>query len=204
MPKKSYNQILDEHLHILIAQGSYDAFIRLRKRYQKHAVSLATELFQKYSYTGISFKELVFVCEDYFPFAISKYIPGLSSFYSFWKSHTKLYAVNYISDYCFDEDVMSIKGIISFDQKNEGAHSLSELIGEVDERTIKRKVFEIRYVIHKYSVFFTQQEKALLNFILQGYSLVDIINSKVLSRSQLYLTYKTAVEKVQKYIGLDK
>ena len=33
MPKVSYNRILDEHLHTLIAQGNHEALERLKRRY---------------------------------------------------------------------------------------------------------------------------------------------------------------------------
>lgn len=205
MPKKSYHQILDEHLHILIAQGSYDAFIKLRKRYHKHAIKLANELFKQYNYTGISFNELMVACEDHFPYAISKFVPGLSSFYLFWKNHTRNYLITYIIENTYDGDVLSLNNLVFFDQKNEETHSFGELIGETDdEMTIKRKLFEIKHIIHKYGVFFTSLEKTLLNFIMQGYSLTDFENAKVLCRSQINLTYKSAIEKLQKYMGTDK
>lgn len=67
MPRKSYNQILDEHLYILVAQGNHEAFIKLRKRYHKHALSLSTELIRQYNSSGITRADLVAVCEGYFP-----------------------------------------------------------------------------------------------------------------------------------------
>ncbi len=73
MPKKSYNQILDEHLHILIAQGNHEAYNTLSKRYHIHASILVSELLKQYAYTGITRSELISVCEAHFVFVISKY-----------------------------------------------------------------------------------------------------------------------------------
>lgn len=205
MPKRTYHQILDEHLHILIAQGSYDAFINLRKRYHKHAVQLATDLYQQYRYTGISFNELLAACEDYFPFTICKFVPGLSTFYCFWKSTTKLHLINYIIDFSYDGNGVPINDYISFDQKKDESHSFGELIGETnDQSVVKRKIFEIKHILHKYNLFFTTQEKALINCVLEGYSLMDFKRSGALGRSQISLTYKSAVNKLKKYMELDK
>ena len=204
MPKKSYNQILDEHLHILIAQGNHEAYNKLRKRYHVHAVILVHEYLKQYSYTGVTVKELVAACEEHFIFVIGKYLPGKSSFYTFWKSSTSQYLMDYIIDHSYEGDVSMFCGTISLDQKNEEMHSFSELIAERgDEKAFKRKIFEIRHVIHKYEVFFTVPEKTLLSLILDGYSLADFEKTGILGKSQVNLTYKSAVEKLQKYMGID-
>ena len=202
MAQKSYNQILDEHLHILIAQGNHEAFNKLNKRYHKHASVLAHELMKQYGYIGITLKELIVVCEDHFPFVVLKYVPGKSSFYTFWKGSTLQCLMDYLIENSYDGDAYVFKGSISFDQKNEEMHSFSELIGESgDERMIKKKIFEIKYVMHKYQVFFSYQEKTLLNLILEGYTLAELEHTGLLAKSQLNLTYKSAIEKVRKYIG---
>ena len=203
MPKKSYNQILDEHLHILIAQGNHEAFNTLRKRYHIHASVLVSELLKQYAYTGISSKELIQACESHFVFVIIKYSSGRSSFYSFWKSSTYQYLMDYLVEHSYNADAYVFKGSISFDQKNDEMHSFSELIAERgDEKAFKRKIFEIRHVIHKYDAFFTSQEKTILNLILDGYTLGDFEHTGVLARSQIHLTYKSAVEKLQKYMKM--
>ena len=201
MPKKSYNQILDEHLHILIAQGNHEAYNTLRKRYHVHASILVSELLKQYAYTGISSNELITVCEEHFVFVISKYVPGRSSFYSFWKSSSSQYLMDYLVDHSYNADAYVFKGSISFDQKNDEMHSFSELLAERgDEKAFKRKIFEIRHTLHKFDAFFTASEKTLLNLILDGYSLADFEHTGVLGRSQINLTYKSAVEKLQKYM----
>ena len=104
MPKKSYNQILDEHLHILIAQGNHEAYNTLRKRYHIHASILVRELLDKYAYTGIPYNELISVCEEHFVFIISKYHPGRSSFYSFWKSSSSQCLMDYLVEHSYGAD----------------------------------------------------------------------------------------------------
>ena len=68
MPHKSYHQILDEHLHILIAQGNHEAYNKLSYRYHRHSLTLVKDLLSKYTFTGVTNRELVLVCEDHFPF----------------------------------------------------------------------------------------------------------------------------------------
>lgn len=201
MPKKSYNRILDEHLHILIAQGNHEAFNRLRKRYHRHALLLVSKLYRQYSDTGITQRELTVVCENYFFIVISKYESGLSSFYSFWKEITTQALMDYIVENSYDGDAFFFKGIVSFDQIIDEKRSFSEYIGERgDEALLKKKLFEIRHVINKYDVFFTSQEKALLSLLLEGYSLPELEHSGLLSKSHLYLTYKSAIDKLRNYI----
>ena len=200
MPHKSYHQILDEHLHILIAQGNHEAYNKLSYRYHRHSLTLVKDLLSKYTFTGVTNRELVLVCEDHFPFVVSKYTPGLSSFFSFWKDSTSKVVIDYLVENSYDGDASIFRGAISFDQKNEEKHPYSELIGERgDEHAIKKRVFEIRYVVNKYDAFFTYQEKALLNLILEGYSLTEVEHSGLLGRSQLSLTYKSLIDKLKKY-----
>ena len=204
MPKKSYNQILDEHLHILIAQGNHEAYNKLRKRYHVHAVILVNEYLKQYSYTGITAKELVVACEEHFLFVIGRYLPGRSSFYTFWKSSTSQYLMDYLVEHSYEGEASIFRGSISLDQKNDEMHGFSELIAERgDEKAFKRKVFEIKHILHKYDVFFTAPEKTLLSLILDGYSLADFVHTGILEKSQVNLTYKCAVEKLQKYMGIN-
>ena len=205
MSNKSYNQILDEHLHILIAQGNHEAFNKLSKRYHKHASILVSELIKQYSYTGITAKELLIACEDHFPFVVLKYVHGKASFYSFWKGSSLQCLMDYIIENSYDGDAYTFKGSISFDQKNDEMHSFSELIGEnSDEKIVKKRVFEIKHAIHKYEIFFTHQEKMLLNLILEGYSLAELEHTGLLGKSQLNLTYKSAIERLKKYLGINR
>ena len=202
MPIKSNNRTLDEHLHILIAQGNHEAFVQLRKRYHKHALVLTTELLRQYLDTGISRKELVAVCEDHFPFVINKYYSGMASFYSFWRESTLQVLMDYLIENSYDGDAYQFKGVISFDQSEDGRHYFSDFIAERgDEKLLKRKVFEIRQFIKRHEVFFTFQEKALLNLLLEGYTLADLEHTGLLAKSHLYLTYKSAVEKLRTYMN---
>ena len=205
MPKRSYNQILDEHLHILIAQGNHEAYNTLRKRYRTHASFLINDILRQYPDTGLSKKELVAVSEEHFIFVISKYMPLRSSFYTFWKRNTYQYLMDYLIDNSYDGEASSFKGTFSLDQKKDEMHSFGEMLAERDdERSVKRLMFEIRSTLIKYDTFFTVPEKALLNLIMQGYSLADFEQSGILKKSQVNLTYKSAIDKLKKYMKLSR
>ena len=201
MPNKSFNRILDEHLHILIAQGNHEAFNQLRRRYHRHALVLTTELIQQFNDTGITKKELVTVCDDHFVFVLSKYITGLSSFYSFWKESTMQALMDYIVENSYDGDASTFKGVISFDQNYDEKHLYSDFLAERgNEKKLRKKIFEVRQILKKYDIFFTYQEKTLLTLILEGYTLAEIEHAGLLGKSHLYLTYKNAVSKLKNYM----
>ena len=205
MPKRSYNQILDEHLHILIAQGNHEAYNTLRKRYRIHASFLINDILRQYPDTGLSKKELVAVSEEHFIFVISKYVPLRSSFYTFWKRNTYQYLMDYLIDNSYEGEAYSFKGTFSLDQKKDEMHSFGEILAEKDdERSAKKLLFEIRSTLIKCDAFFTVPEKTLLNLIMQGYSLADFEQSGILKKSQVNLTYKSAIDKLKKYMKLSQ
>ena len=201
MPKVSYNRILDEHLHTLIAQGNHEAFERLKRRYHYHSYALCHDLLNHYQKTGISIMELMAVCEDLFIFIVEKFDPSQSTFFSFWKETTTHRLIDYLVDNSYKADSTDINGNISLDQEFEDKHTISDYIHETDDlREKKRKIFEIKNVIAKNDDVFTKQEVAILNCVLNGYTIADLEHSGVMSRSALYLTFNNAVSKLQKLI----
>lgn len=201
MPHKSYNQILDEHLYILIAQGSHEAYVKLNKRYYRHALTLSNELIRQYPHSGIVRQELIAVCEGYFPNVLKKYNPELSSFFSFWKESTKKVLIDYIYENSYDGKAMMFRGVISFDQNYDERHLYSEFLAEKDYSVLfKKQVQDIRRILTKYEVFFTSLEKAIINLVLEGYSLVELEHTGLLKKTQLYLTYNSALDKLHSYM----
>lgn len=201
MPKISYNRILDEHLHTLIAQGNHEAFEKLKRRYHYHSLALCRDLLNHYQKTGISISELMAVCEGLFVSIVEKFDPSLSSFFSFWKESTIHRIMDYLIDNSYKADSTDLNGNVSLDQELEDRHPLSDYIHEKDDlREKKRQLFEIKNVIAQNDDVFTKQEAALLNLVLSGYTIADLEHSGVMSRSALYLTFKTAVEKLQKLV----
>ena len=197
MPNKSFNQILDEHLHILIAQGNHEAYRALNKRYHRHALLLCADILRQFPDSGVTKKELLSLCEEHFLIVTSKFTNGLASFYSFWKDSTTQMLIDYLVDNSYMSGAFYFKGCVSLDQSSEDRREFSELIGERNtENEIMRKIFEIKCIIDKFDVFFTCQEKALLNLVLEGYTLPELEHTGMLKRSYLYLTYKSAVNKL--------
>lgn len=205
MPTKTYNQVLDEHLYILVAQGNHEAYIKFSKRYHKHALNLATDFFRQYRHSGISRNELIAVCESYFPIVLRKYVAGISSFYTFWKESTKKELIDYIIDNSYDGKASNFCGVVSLDQNFDEKHTYGDFLAEKDNSRINaKKIMEIQNIMIKYSVFFTSLEKAIINLVLEGYTLLELEHSGLLKKSQIYLTYQSAVEKLHSYLNEEK
>ena len=201
MPKKSYNNILDEHLHILIAQGNHEAFERLEKRYRSHAVYLCREILKQYEQTGISSADLLTVCDSSFRSIVEKYDAELSSFFSFWKQIATHQIMEYLTDNSYTAEASTFKGSISIDQGLEDNRPFADLLCEIDDSKNKRKrIADIKRIIKRHLLHFTKQESSMLNLILDGYSIPDLEHSGIMSRSSLYLTFNAAVEKLRKII----
>ena len=202
MPKKSYNRILDEHLHILTAQGNHEAYERLKKSYHLHSLSLCSNVLFQYPESGVSRKELVIICDDFFPFVVAKFNPTLSSFYSFWKEGTIKEIMDYMINNSYGADAVSFRGTVSFNQENDkNGNDYSDILAEVDDNREKRRLmFEIRGLIARNSLTFSSQEKTLLILLLEGYSFKELEHNGAMSRACLYLTFNSAIKKLKKCI----
>lgn len=202
MPKKSYNRILDEHLHILAAQGNHEAYERLKKCYHLHALSLCSDILLQYPESGISRNELVVVCDDYFPYVVLKFNPTLSSFYSFWKEGTIKEIMDYMIDNSYGANAITFRGFISLDQDNDkNGGDYYDVLGEEDNSREKRRMlFELRGLIARNSYLFSSQEKTILILVLDGYTFKELEHNGVMSRATIYLTFKSAVRKLKKCI----
>ena len=203
MPKKSYNTLLDEHLHILIAQGNHEAFEKLKKRYFLHAAQLSRETLKQFEKTGITIDDLLIVCDNSFREIVEKYDMQLSSFYSFWKITTNHQIVQYLLNNALLAQTNTLKGSLSIDQEFDNNHSFADLLCEIDDRKLRRKrITEIKRIITQHSLRFTRQESAMLNLVLDGYSIADLEHTGIMSRSSLYLTFNIAIDKLQKILNI--
>ena len=201
MLNKSYNAILDEHLHVLIAQGNHEAYIKLKKRYIRHSLRLCKETLSLYSDTGVSLGDLTAVCSDCFVLAVTKFDPSLSSFYSFWKKITKHHVMQYLLNNSYLADACLFKGSFSLDQEFEDSNLYAEVLCEKDEDKYEQKLIaDVRRVISVNSIFFTKKEAVILSLVLEGYSIAELEHSGVLSKSKLYLTFNNAVKKLQQLV----
>jgi hypothetical protein len=201
MPKRSYHRLFDEHLHYLIAQGNHEAYVRLKKRYKYHSLTLCRDFLAQYCDTGISIRELLLVCDGCFLAAVRKFEPLLKSFFSYWKDMATRRIMEYMIDNAYIISFDSRKDIVSLDEDYENKHPTLDMVCEKDDdRHKKRVLFEVKNVIAKNKEVFTKLESTILSLILDGYSLGELEHGEIVSRSNLYLTFKSAVEKLQKLI----
>lgn len=202
MSRKTYNRILDEHLHILAAQGNHEAYELLKRSYHLHALSLCSNILSQYPESGVMRKELVAVCDDYFPLIVIKFNPNLSSFYSFWKEGTTREIMDYMIENSYGANACAFRGSFSLDQeKDDKGNDYYDLLAEIDEdRNKQKQIFELKGLIARNSVHFTSQEKMLLMLLLDGYSLNELQHGKFLSKAGLYLTLNHATKKLKKLV----
>lgn len=202
MPKKSYNRLLDEHLHILISQGNHEAYQRLKKSYHLHALSLCSDILFQYPESGVSRNELVVICDDFFPVVVAKFNPTLSSFYSFWKEGTIKEIMDYMIDNSYGAEAVTFRGTVSFNQENEkNGNDYADILAEVDDNYEKRRLmFEIKGMIARNRLTFSSQERTILILLLEGYSFGELEHNGLMSRANLYLTFNNAIKKLKKCI----
>lgn len=203
---KTYNRLIDELLHTLIAQGNHAAYELLLKRYRRRALSLAFDLNDsKYRGLGIPTGDIVTVCNDHFRYAVKKFTPWLSAFYTFWRRTVELQINGYVNDNYFSDQTKIQLSVIRFDEEfNERTLDL-ERIAETDENEDReRLVCELRrfIIIHKND--FEHQEFMMLLLTLDGYKISDFEHTGITSLSTLYLTFKKATTKLTNLIERHK
>jgi len=203
---KTYNRILDEHLHILITQGNHEAYLYLVKRYRKYFKGLTCEMVEKYPNSGVSYKELMAICSQIFPSIVRKYDPGrLSSFFVFWRESSEKAMVDYLLENSYLANAAMFRGFVSFDEEADERRFAGERIAEFNEHHYSEKrIEELKKIITAHKKEFKHQEFAMLTLMLEGYDLNDLEHSGMMSRSSLYLTFNSACEKIKKYLKLAK
>ena len=202
MAPKTYNRILDEHLHILITQGNHEAYLYLVKRYRKYFKGLTCEMIEKYPNSGVSYKELMAICSQIFPSIVRKYDPGrLSSFFVFWRESSEKAMVDYLLENSYLANAAMFRGFVSFDEEADERRLAGERLAEFNETHYSEKrIEELKKIINAHRKEFKHQEFAMLTLMLEGYDLNDLEHSGMMSRSSLYLTFNNACDKIRKYL----
>ena len=202
MAPKTYNRILDEHLHILITQGNHEAYLYLVKRYRKYFKGLTCEMVEKYPNSGVSFKELMAICSQMFPSIVRKYDPGrLSSFFVFWRESSEKAMVDYLLENSYLANAAMFRGFVSFDEEADERRLAGERLAEFNETHYSEKrIEELKKIINAHRKEFKHQEFAMLTLMLEGYDLNDLEHSGMMSRSSLYLTFNNACDRIRKYL----
>ena len=194
MALKTYNRILDEHLHILITQGNHEAYLYLIKRYRKYFKGLTCEMLEKYPSSGVSFKELMAICSQMFPNVVRKYDPQR-------RESSEKAIVDYLLENSYLANAAMFRGFVSFDEEADERRFAGERIAEFNEHHYSEKrIEELKKIITAHKKEFKHQEFAMLTLMLEGYDLNDLEHSGMMSRSSLYLTFNSACEKIKKYL----
>ena len=202
MPRKSYNRILDEHLHILVTQGNHEAYLRLYKRYKKYSEGLTCEMLERYPNTGVSFQELMAICAQIFPSVVKKYDPErLSSFFVFWRESNEKAIVDYLLENSYLANAAIFRGFVSFDEESDERRFAVDRLAEFNEHHYNEKrIEELKKIVITHRKDFKHQEFAMLTLMLEGYDLNDLEHTGMMCRSSLYLTFNSACDKLKKYL----
>ena len=203
---RSYNRLLDEHLHILITQGNHEAYLHLAKRYKKYFEGLTCEIIEKYPKSGISFKEIMAICTQSFPELVRKYDSSrLSSFFVFWRESCMKMIMDYLLENSYLANAATFRGFVTFDEELDERRCACDRLAEFDDNHIDaRRVEMLRRIINEHKDEFKNQEFALLTLMLDGYDLNDLEHTGMMSRSSLYLTFNSACDKIRKYLQMTK
>jgi len=206
MPPKSYNRILDEHLHILVTQGNHEAYLRLVKRYKKYFEGLTCEMLEKYPNSGVSFQEVMAICSQMFPNIVKKYdAQRSSSFFIFWRESSAKAIVDYFLENSYLANAAMFRGFVTFDEDADERKFASDMIAEFNERHFNEKrIEELKRIVNTHRKEFKSQEFAIMTLMLEGYDINDLERSGMMSRSSLYLTFNNAADKIKKYMKWPK
>ena len=197
-PSKSYRRILDEHLHILIAQGNHEAYLKLARRYKEYAENLTRELMEQYPGSGVLSSEIMAVCSHRFPYIVKKYDPQLCSFYTFWKEASEQAVIDYFIDNSYLASAKVFRGFIHYDEEIDERRLNYERVAENDDnKHIERLARELKRILTKNKDKFKKQEFAVIYLILEGYSIKELEHGGIMSRSSLYLTFTSACNKLK-------
>jgi len=195
---KSYRRILDEHLHILIAQGNHEAYLKLLRRYKDYAENLAHELLDQYPGSGVLVTEITAVCSNRFSYIVRKYDPQLCSFYTFWRESSEQAIIDYFIDNSYLASAKAFRGFIHYDEEVDERRLNYERIAENDEdKYVDKVVRELKRVLNRHKDKFKKQEFAVMYLTLEGYSIKELEHTGMMSRSSLYLTFTAACDKLK-------
>lgn len=202
---KTYNRILDEHLHSLVAQGNHEAYLKLKRRYKIYATKLIKEILDQFPNSGVTFSELKSMSLFYFSYVVKKYDNNLGPFYTFWKDTITQYLMDYLYENSYKGDAKEFDGIISLDEEYESRRINSETIAENDENYHQERMLaEIRRIVTSHKEDFKKEEFAMLILMLDGYSLRDFEHTGIMSRSNVYLTFSSACKKLKKLVDSEQ
>ena len=199
MSTKYIHRLLDDYLHVLITKGNHEAFEELKKRYHRHALVLVNNLLTQYVNTGVTKKELLSICDNYFHHTVIKFVSGMSSFYNYWKENTTQRAIDYLVENSYGGESSMFCGTISLNQSTDGRYCFDDILAEKDvDWKLNRKIFEIRALLARNEKAFESREKAIIELTLVGYSLSDLEATGLYGKTQLHLTFNNAAKKLKK------
>lgn len=200
-PIKSYNRILDEHLHSLITQGNHEAYLKLARRYRLYAKHLTQEILEQYQGSGVSFSDIMAVFSSHFRYVVRKYDQQQTSFYSFWKESSEKVVMDYLIENSYSANAKAFRGFIHFDEEDDEKRTYEDRIHENDKDYFtERLIRELKRLLKANKIRFKNLEFTILYLLLDGYTIADLEHSGIMSRAGLYLTFNNACKKMKRIV----
>lgn len=170
----------------------------LFEKYRLCSWRIAHSLISTYSIDGLTPDELMSCAFLAVDIALHSYKTDKGDFYFYWRK----IAINEINHYLKDYVVNKIEfnaNVVSLD-KEEGIHSLHDIIGSDDEVLTKESLYgKLSEVIKNKRVGLTDKEREVIELYLKSFSFKEICQKLKCSRDTIYRRYKSAVKKLRHF-----
>ncbi|NLZ15862.1 MAG: hypothetical protein GXY27_04230 [Erysipelotrichaceae bacterium] len=204
MPAKiTKDYLTDDYLHSLCAKNIPGAYEKFFRKYQMFSRKVVKQIQINYPNSGVSFEDLLAVCDSHFHIIVKKYDPNSGNFYSFWHTLIEREVMDYLMENSYKGKARVFAGVYTLDEEMDERQACYEYLREDDETHLtERQIKELKLFLKQNSSKFEANELLVLNLNLEGYSLSEIEATGVMKRSTIYLTYNKAVEKLRKLLGI--
>lgn len=151
-----------------------------------------------YTIDGLTPDELMSCAFLAVDIALHSYKTDKGDFYFYWRKISINEINHYLKDYVVDKNEFNVN-LVSLD-KEDGAHSLHDIIGSEDETLTKEALYgKLSEVIIDKRVGLTDKETMVLDLYLKSFSFNEISQKLKCSRDTIYRRYKSAVKKLRRF-----
>ena len=168
----------------------------LFEKYRLCSWRLAHNLISTYAIDGLTADELMSCAFLAVDIALHSYKTDKGDFYFYWRKISINEINHYLKDYVVTKNEFKV---VSLD-KDDGSHSLHDVIGSEDESLTKEALYgKLSEVIKDKRVGLTDKERQVIELYLKSFSFKEIGKKLKCSRDTIYRRYKSAVKKLRHF-----
>lgn len=187
-----------------IKQGEDFALGILLEKYRRYSWTIARSMIDEYPNYGYLLDDLMSISFAMVFTCLKTFNYQQNSFYMYWKIASRNEMVRYLKKNTNASDDGFYKEL-SLDNQTEEGGSLHDYIGKEDEEMETRNIYNsIIYIINKKENHFTKDEVSTIVLFLGGKDMKQISELLDISLAKTYQTFKNAVLKIRKVIGVNK